>query len=59
MNCFQKCLGKEKKFTEIKDKLPKRKLGGKSLVNFQKEKSQGSIFRKKKRVSTEIQLSEG
>ena len=49
MNCFRKCLGKEKKFTEIKDKLSKRKLGGKSLVNFQKEKSQESIFRKKKK----------
>ena len=59
MNFFSKMFGEREKFTEIKDKLSKRKLGGKSLVNFQKEKSQGSIFRKKKRVSTEIQLSEG
>ena len=46
---FSKMFGEREKFTEIKDKLSKRKLGGKSLVNFQKEKSQESIFRKKKK----------
>ena len=46
---FSQMFGEREKFTEIKDKLSKRKLGGKSLVNFQKEKSQESIFRKKKK----------